>query len=507
MTFPFSKRNTLPQEIEGSKTPSDSSIPIPKKIGPYVIESFFERGGMSLLYLGRLPGDPQPVLVKVLTKRFLGSPDVVKRFLAEAEIVAITDHPNIVRLHQSGQWEGGLYIAMEFIQGSSLRQYLQNVPLSLKRALEIILEIAYALCHLHTHHVIHRDLKPENILITHEGKVKVIDFGIAQLLYSRVKGVSTKKQIIGTPIYMSPEQREDPEEVSYPSDIYSLGIVAYELIIGRISQSQIHLSFLPKGIQKIIAKTLQPKPEDRYHDIVDFISDLSHYLHSPVLDKDLKPIDSLIESYDTLKNRVTLWQQPKIPLWEGYKIKMSYDPFPYFPRLSWDFFDNETHHGLVLFEQAESPLSNIMALSWVKGLLDANKELYEHPEKLAYFLNQRLMRSPDADPILFACLSIHKKNHYAQFLSAGAELIHLTQDGFEVASENQIALGVEDSFPFKSTVLALKENESLLIHPGVDILEGISLKGSIDSIFHDMKHLKNNPLSDRPPYLFSISRI
>ena len=117
---------------------------------------------------------------------------MVKRFLAEAKIIAIADHPNIVRLHQSGRWEEGLYIAMEYVQGISLRQYLQKVPLSIKRALEIILEIAYALCHLHTHHVIHRDLKPENILITQEGKVKVIDFGIAQLLYSGKKGAMRK---------------------------------------------------------------------------------------------------------------------------------------------------------------------------------------------------------------------------------------------------------------------------------------------------------------------------
>ena len=134
---------------------------------------------------------------------------------------------------------------MEFIQGLSLRQQILRVPISLKRALEIIKDIAYALCHLHTHGVIHRDLKPENILITNDSQIKVIDFGIAQLLSEQIlKKAPLKQRMIGTPVYISPEQRDNPESVSYPSDIYSLGIIAYELILGRLSQGHIHLSLI-----------------------------------------------------------------------------------------------------------------------------------------------------------------------------------------------------------------------------------------------------------------------
>ena len=177
---------------------------------------------------------------------------------------------------------GDLYIAMEFIQGISLRQYILQTPVSLKKALEIILDIAYALCHLHAHGVIHRDLKPENIIISDSGIVKVIDFGIAQILSEKKDDIGDFKQrTIGTPIYMSPEQKEYPEGVSYPTDIYSLGIIAYELILGKLSHGLIHLSLMPKGLQKIFNKMLQSKPEERYHDIVDLISDLSAYIVLP----------------------------------------------------------------------------------------------------------------------------------------------------------------------------------------------------------------------------------
>ena len=245
----FYSRNTLP-----SYKTSDTPPPVPQKIGPYLIEGLLEKGGMSYLYVAEAPETGEAIIVKVLSPQYLGHPEMVSRFLREADIIRMADHPNIVKLLGSGSWEGGVYIAMEYVQGVSLRQYLQKVPLSLKRAIELILEIAYALCHLHTHRVIHRDLKPENILVTKEGQIKVIDFGIAQLLFDNKLLQSEQKRLIGTPVYMSPEQRENPENVSFPSDIYSLGIIAYELILGRSSHGHVVIGLMPKGIQKILLK-------------------------------------------------------------------------------------------------------------------------------------------------------------------------------------------------------------------------------------------------------------
>ena len=179
----------------------------PAYIGPYKIESFFNQGGMSNLYLGRHPSSLRPLIVKVLAPKYAQNPEIIQRFLKEAEIIQLANHPNIVRLHGQGQWEKGVFIAMEFIQGISLRQFINKHSLSLKRALEIVLQVAYALCHLHTHGVIHRDLKPENILITEEGEIKVIDFGIAQLHTEVNKDPLAQNRIIGTPTYMSPEQK------------------------------------------------------------------------------------------------------------------------------------------------------------------------------------------------------------------------------------------------------------------------------------------------------------
>ncbi len=233
---------------------SNSSVnELPSQIGGYKIESLLNKGGMSLLYLGVHPETHEPITIKVLSSKYVSHPEMVERFMREAEIIELTDHPNIVKLYGHGKWEGGVYIAMEFVQGLSLRQMILQQAMSLKQALKITLQIAYALTHLHSHGIIHRDLKPENILLTAQGGVKVIDFGISQI-YTE-KESSKNRHLIGTPIYMSPEQREDPLKVSFSTDIYSLGIIMYEVVLGRLCYGEIHLSSVSRGLQKILAKT------------------------------------------------------------------------------------------------------------------------------------------------------------------------------------------------------------------------------------------------------------
>ena len=262
----------------GSSSPGEKDAP--QKIGPYPIEGLIQQGKTSLIYLASMPEKGTLLAIKVLAKTFLQEPEMVDRFFQEASIIALAHHPNIVKLYTYGLWQEGFYIAMEYIHGVTLQEWLKR-PLTLKKALDILLQIAYAVCHLHTHGIIHRDLKPENILVTSNGQIKLIDFGIAHLLKDQAEQeLSGARRIIGTPIYMSPEQRADPESVSYPSDIYSLAIIAYELIAGPLKRSKILLSKVPAGLQKILSRALQTNLEERYADLFSFISDIVSYMQS-----------------------------------------------------------------------------------------------------------------------------------------------------------------------------------------------------------------------------------
>lgn len=460
----FFKRKTIPPY------PSDkeSKIPLPEIIGPYKVEGLLEKGGMSLLYFGTHPSIPAAITIKVLSPRFLSHPEMTARFLKEAEIIALADHPNIVKLYGYGQWEGGLYIAMEFIQGRSLRKYLVKNPLSLKTALEIVLEIAYALCHLHTHGVIHRDLKPENILINERGHVKVIDFGIAQLIdpveLAKTEDHSERKRLIGTPIYMSPEQLENPESTSYPSDIYSLGIIAYELVLGKLHGGQVHLSLMPKGLEKILSKALQPRILDRYIDIVDFIADLSSYLHSPQFEKEKKASDQAGELFEKLQ-MIQFQLIPTSPLHSkhfvlGFSI---HRPLGY-SGLMVDYSEEDSR--LILGESSNLEMDSLLHILYTKGLIDGLLSAHYTAEELADHLNQALLKSPTNHPLSFALFQYLEKSQQIRYLSCGyGSLWKISTDKVINMGTLNIALSVAKEAIFNSQLIAVKKGEKFIICP------------------------------------------
>jgi eukaryotic-like serine/threonine-protein kinase len=426
--------------------------PFPKAIGPYKIESLLEKGGMSVLYLGTHPDTKDPVTIKVLSSKYLANADVVQRFLNEAQIIALADHPNIVKLFGYGEWAGGLYIAMEFIQGISLRQYLLQTPVSLKKSLEIIIDAAYALCHLHTHGIIHRDLKPENILMTEKGTIKVIDFGISQLLTEK-KEPSTpwKKHFVGTPIYMSPEQKENPETVSYPSDIYSLGIIAYELVLGKLSHGQVHISLMPKGFQKILNKALQYKPQDRYQDIVDFISDVTAYLHSSTLQKEQKVGDQLSELSEDFKQAQGLLIPVSAPQWPQIDVGIVTNKSLSFPSYYYDFFSVYDGYGICLGESLAKGAEGVLRTASLRGMVRVLCHLAAGPAELARALNKSLSQDFIEQEFHLSYLMLSPKRHQLHFLSCGCYQL------WYLASENVPVKILTDNPPLGSDSQALFE--------------------------------------------------
>ena len=379
----FHKQKTLPD-----LNPSASHTKLPKQIGPYPIESLFNKGGMSLLFLGIHPETHATIAIKVLLPKYCKNKELAARFLKEAEIIKMTHHPNIVRLYGEGEWEKGLYIAMEFIQGISLRQFIQQKSLTRKRALEIILQVAYALSHLHTHGIVHRDLKPENILITESGNIKLIDFGIAQVKTDLgEERITQRKKVMGTPIYMSPEQKENPSKVTFSSDIYSLGIIAYELILGRLSHGVIHLSLLPKRLRPIIEKALQENPKQRYLDIVDLITDISEGLNAPMGEEKGEDFEDFFDSFEKAKNILI---PPKAPEWPQIKITLISRKGAKWTPLSVDFFPlSQNRYAIVL---AESEGISLLEMALFKGMMHIALKKEKSLAKAIDEMNEILLR-------------------------------------------------------------------------------------------------------------------
>src|SRR5512139_2130891 len=201
--------------------------------GRYTIEREIGRGGMATVYLARDVRHNRAVALKVL-KPELGAVLGVERFLAEIQVTANLQHPNLLPLFDSGEAGGMLFYVMPFVEGESLRARLdREKQLPIDEAVRIAIAVANALDYAHSHHVIHRDLKPENILLQ-AGQPVVADFGIA-LAVSKAGGsrVTQTGLSLGTPQYMSPEQATGDRVIDGRTDIYSLGALTYEMLSGE----------------------------------------------------------------------------------------------------------------------------------------------------------------------------------------------------------------------------------------------------------------------------------
>jgi serine/threonine-protein kinase len=202
------------------------------KFGRYGIKSELGRGGMATVFHAYDPSFERDVALKVLPPGFLHDPQLRTRFEREAKMIASLEHPSIVPVYDFGDQEGQPYIVMRYMSGGSLAERLAQGALSLEETSRIISRLAQALDAAHARGIIHRDLKPGNVLFDQYGNAFLSDFGIARI--SQQEGATlTGSAIVGTPTYMSPEQVQGDKAIDRRSDIYALGVMAYQMLTGK----------------------------------------------------------------------------------------------------------------------------------------------------------------------------------------------------------------------------------------------------------------------------------
>ena len=264
------------------------------KLDHYRIESVAARSGMASIFRATDEHSGQTVAIKVPHPEMEADPVFYDRFLREQQIGEKLDHPNVMKVFPNSD-HSQLYMAMEWVDGRLLRQILnENKKFPRERALSIALQIAQALEYIHAHGVVHRDLKPENIMVNSEGRIKLIDFGIAANVGSKRLTFAKFSQTMGTPDYISPEQVKG-KRGDGRSDIYALGVMLYEMLTGKVPFSGANAFIImndrllnnpvpPREIdptispqlQEIIYRAMEREPSQRYQSAREFARDLQH---------------------------------------------------------------------------------------------------------------------------------------------------------------------------------------------------------------------------------------
>ncbi len=275
--------------IDSLRVPHQMSLAVGTRLGPYEILAPLGAGGMSEVWRARDAKLGRDVALKVLPEELARDPERLARFEREARAVAALNHPNIVTVYSVDEVAGVRFITMEVVEGRTLAELIPEDGMQVDTLLRLAIPLADALASAHERGVIHRDLKPGNVMVTTEGRVKVLDFGLAKLTAAdssdpelTATGLTRGGQIIGTPAYMSPEQAEG-RSVDHRSDIFSLGSVLYQMATGKrpftgetqaavisaiLRDTPVAISRInpvqPAGLSDIVQRCLQKDREMRY---------------------------------------------------------------------------------------------------------------------------------------------------------------------------------------------------------------------------------------------------
>jgi serine/threonine protein kinase len=255
-----------------------------ERIGDFEILGKLDQGGIAEIYLGRQKSLDRMVAVKILSPDHAIDPDMVRRFEDESKIIARLRHPHIVHVIDRGIDNGRYYFVMDLIEGITFKKMIEDNDTTLVRKLSVIIQALKALDYAHKNGVIHRDIKPANILIDKDGNALVVDFGIAQILDKDDLEHTQPDVIMGSLMYMSPEQKISSVNIDHTTDIFAVGVILYEILTGEIPQgkfpspSSLNNTLNPE-LDKIVLKCLERNPRDRYQSVSRLKDDLLSTLH------------------------------------------------------------------------------------------------------------------------------------------------------------------------------------------------------------------------------------
>ncbi len=414
------------------------------RLGPYEILAPLGAGGMGEVYRAKDPRLEREVAIKVLPSSFSQDPDRLRRFEQEAKAAGVLNHPNITAVYDVGSQDGAPYVVSELLEGETLRARLAGGAFTPRKALGHALQIAHGLAAAHEKGIVHRDLKPENIFVTRDGRVKILDFGLAKLTQPED---STRPQTdlptvgsepgvaLGTLGYMSPEQvRGKPADPR--SDIFSFGAILYEMLSGKrafhgdsaadtmsaiLKEDPPDLSAtnrqIPPGLERIVRHCLEKNPEERFHSAHDLAFDLEALsdVSAPALAPGARPSARGLRIGAALVAALLVLAAASILLWPRGKAIESLAVLP-FSNASADPNAEYLSDGItdaLINSLSQLPNLTVMSRDSVSGYKkrDVGAQAAGHELKVQAVLKGKLLQRADGLVITAELVDVRKNSH------------------------------------------------------------------------------------------------
>ncbi len=401
---------------KAAPTQTDHSNPVGNEIDGYYFEDVLNYGSMGIVYKGIQKSLNRQVAIKTVAPKNLNNPTLVKRFMNMANLAWRLNHPYIVQIFDTGisQEFRMHYVVMEYVEGETLRELLQQKKkLDIDATCKIISQLASALSFAHRQNIIHRDVNPTNIILTKNDYIKLVGLALSKIVDPDEERIAltVKGQAMGTMGYISPEQAKSASDVDYRTDIYSLGVIFYECLCGQLPYDPEVLKdplkyvkvlrqrpknlphkvnpLIPEPLSKIVMKCLEPNPAKRYQKSEEVLQDIKVYTESKLLSVAQKRIRAMF---------------PRTPKISNFEFHVTFEPME---KIGGDFYDfvllDEKHLGIVIGDVTGHGVEAAVVMGMVKSIVKVMAKNIDSPTQVLEYANTEL--SPDMDTTTFTTIA------------------------------------------------------------------------------------------------------
>jgi serine/threonine protein kinase len=441
------------------------------KIGNYTIISQLGFGGMGLVMKASAP-DGSLVALKIIKSEHINNQSLLDRFQQEMQISSILHHQNVAEILGWGVDNAGRnYFAMEFVDGSNLRVLLKQNAIDLNKALDVFTQLCDGLKYAHSQNIIHRDIKPENIIMTSNGMLKIVDFGIARIDDDKNMSMTMTNVVMGSPIYMSPEQKTDFKHVDKRTDIYAAGAVFYEMLSGEMPGGLLRIDLIPENLRSIVEKAIAYKVEDRYADVDEVLKDIDIYKQGGCITRDQKAIRKIEDNVKLRQALIDSFYPEENPSVPGLDINAFYIPAEGIGGNYYDYIIiDDSHTGILVGNLFDQP--DVSAALFLAMLRSAFKILARDtidPAVTLKKLNDFMAGERFDYFAVFSYMIFDSSTNEISVATAGFKPVMVLKDGadeFVNLQPEGVGIGIMEDYDYESINMKLNSNDLILLSSG-----------------------------------------